>query len=196
MSNVQPAPGWWRASDGNWYPPNQHPAQPPSEPKPPRYTPEDIKRRNRKVWATLGVIAGLSLMVGIVAMLESLDSEPTITATTVAPRMNDVGGNMALDGEIPADAICHDLPSGCTPRPTVGQAQQIEMAVSAVYPGVPSGKATDWAIYTCSDILDGQTEEKLIRIVTTRFAGGTRPDPTATQAATILDIIRASGFCV
>lgn len=22
-----PAPGWWQASDGNWYPPHQHPSQ-------------------------------------------------------------------------------------------------------------------------------------------------------------------------
>lgn len=25
MSDVQPRPDWWRASDGRWYPPEQHP---------------------------------------------------------------------------------------------------------------------------------------------------------------------------
>ncbi|MEQ8718909.1 MAG: RDD family protein [Acidimicrobiales bacterium] len=33
----QPGPGWWLASDGNWYPPDQQPgvAPPPPEPQPP-----------------------------------------------------------------------------------------------------------------------------------------------------------------
>ena len=25
MSDVPPGPGWWKASDGNWYPPDQQP---------------------------------------------------------------------------------------------------------------------------------------------------------------------------
>ena len=29
-----PAPGWWKASDGNWYPPQQYPAGPPTVPPP------------------------------------------------------------------------------------------------------------------------------------------------------------------
>jgi hypothetical protein len=36
MSDVSQGPGWWIASDGKWYPPEQHPNyQPPSPPAPP-----------------------------------------------------------------------------------------------------------------------------------------------------------------
>ncbi len=35
MSNAPQGPGWWQASDGNWYPPEQHPSNsPPSPPEP------------------------------------------------------------------------------------------------------------------------------------------------------------------
>ena len=40
MSETSQGPGWWRASDGRWYPPEQHPHyQPPHPPQeaPPRY---------------------------------------------------------------------------------------------------------------------------------------------------------------
>lgn len=33
--DTPPAPGWWKASDGNWYPPQQAPAQQPQVPPPP-----------------------------------------------------------------------------------------------------------------------------------------------------------------
>lgn len=43
MSNAPQGPGWWQASDGNWYPPEQHPSYappPPTAPSaPPGYQP-------------------------------------------------------------------------------------------------------------------------------------------------------------
>ncbi len=114
-----------------------------------------------------------------------------------APPMtgNDVGGGMALDGDVPDDAICRDLPDGCTPRPTADQAREIEAGVAAVYPGVPEGKATDWAIAVCADIRDDKDEATVLRNVSLRYAGGSRPDPTPAQAAQILEVIRAGGWC-
>jgi hypothetical protein len=36
MSDTSQGPGWWEASDGKWYPPEQHPSdQPPATPAPP-----------------------------------------------------------------------------------------------------------------------------------------------------------------
>ncbi len=80
------------------------------------------------------------------------------------------------------------------PEVTPGQYAPIEAAVAAIYPGVPEGKATDWAQSTCSDL--GKDEATLVDNVRQRFAGGDRPDPTPEQAAQILAVIRASGFCV
>jgi hypothetical protein len=43
MSNATQGPGWWQASDGNWYPPEQHPSYAPPPPTassaPPGYRP-------------------------------------------------------------------------------------------------------------------------------------------------------------
>ena len=35
MSDSGPKDGWWQASDGNWYPPEQHPDNRPNLPPPP-----------------------------------------------------------------------------------------------------------------------------------------------------------------
>ncbi len=35
MSDVQPDPSWWQASDDKWYPPELHPSATPTEPPPP-----------------------------------------------------------------------------------------------------------------------------------------------------------------
>jgi hypothetical protein len=40
MSDVSQGPGWWRASDGRWYPPEQHPDYVPPPPAPPPAVPE------------------------------------------------------------------------------------------------------------------------------------------------------------
>ncbi len=41
MSEMSPGPGWWLATDGKWYPPEEHPAQgvPTAAPTPPAPTP-------------------------------------------------------------------------------------------------------------------------------------------------------------
>lgn len=123
-------------------------------------------------------------------------NDTTATSTTIIDELNDVGGSMALDGQIPDDAMCHSLPQGCTPRPTTDQAQEIERSVAAFYPGVKAGKSADWAIAVCADILAGKSDDQLERNVTMRYAGGTRPDPTPEQAQQILAVVRSGGWCV
>jgi hypothetical protein len=36
MSETSQGPGWWQASDGKWYPPEQSSGAPPAPPKPPK----------------------------------------------------------------------------------------------------------------------------------------------------------------
>jgi hypothetical protein len=36
MSDTSQGPGWWQASDGKWYPPDQASGAPPAPPKPPK----------------------------------------------------------------------------------------------------------------------------------------------------------------
>lgn len=83
-----------------------------------------------------------------------------------------------------------------TPEPTAEQAAAIESAVADIYPGVPEGKATDWARSTCSDLLRNEFDEnELAQRVIMRFSGGDRPDPTSDQALMILAAIESGGWC-
>jgi hypothetical protein len=136
-------------------------------------------------------------VVGVVSALAMLPALGCSTANEepTAQTLNDVGGSMALDGDVPADAACRDLPQGCTQRPTAEQAAAIESGVAAVYPGVPAGKAADWAVSVCSDIVAGKPDSTVARNVQLRFSGGGRPDPTQAQAEQIVVIIESAGFC-
>ncbi len=92
----QPAPGWWLASDGYWYPPEQSPGwpAPPGSSTPPT----DPKRRRVWPWVVGGVVA-LLLLIGIVAPKDdevrltnaegststTAELQPTTTPTTAPP---------------------------------------------------------------------------------------------------------------
>lgn len=140
------------------------------------------------------VLAALTLLVALgVSAFSGSDDD---TAPSAAPPgRNAVGGSSYLDGELPADTPCLTLPEGCTPRPTAAQARLIEEGIASAYPGVPPGKATDWAINTCDEIRSGRTDEELLDSIQARYAGGDRPDPTRTQAEQILNVIRDIAFC-
>ena len=72
----------------------------------------------------------------------------------------------------------------------------IEAEVATIYPRVPDGKATDWARSVCADILQDEfADDALTGRIVQRFSGGDRPDPTAEQAAEILRVVRAGGWC-
>lgn len=186
MGNEPQGAGWWQASDGRWYPPEQHPEASAAHPA----AHAEASSRTAVLF-TLGLLGlGLLLLGGALLVGMLSDDEPT-----ASDARNEVGGSMNLEGDIPADAICNDLPQGCTPRPTASEAATIEAGVAAVYPGVPAGKATDWAISVCSDIRAGRPESSLVRNIQMRYAGGSRPDPTTAQAEQILDIVRSVGFC-
>ncbi len=43
MSDVSQGPGWWQASDGKWYRPEQHPSFRPPPPPPPEWRPPTMQ---------------------------------------------------------------------------------------------------------------------------------------------------------
>lgn len=48
-----PAPGWWRASDGNWYPPHLHPGEVvPQDTLPPTHQHPDVTAPAEPVWSS------------------------------------------------------------------------------------------------------------------------------------------------
>ena len=76
-------------------------------------------------------------------------------------------------------------------EPTSEQSLELERLVDSVYPGVPEGKATDWSISVCERIEAGAEGDELIDVVTQYYRGGSRPDPSPSQAAAIADQIRS-----
>lgn len=124
MSDEQPGPGWWLASDGRWYPPEQAPAPPPptwpspsaapaeqqpawSAP-PPAVPPPPTPKRSTgaKVVIALVVLVGVLLLLGgVVAVLggDSDDDEPASTpvespdAPSSFQRFTDPDGQFSLE---------------------------------------------------------------------------------------------------
>jgi len=73
MSDVSQGPGWWQASDGRWYPPQQAPtAAPPPPPQwgappAPQWTPPPAKKGGNKGCLIALAVVGVLLVLGIVA---------------------------------------------------------------------------------------------------------------------------------
>jgi len=61
MSDVRVGPGWWQASDGEWYPPEQAPALPP----PPVVVPARRTGASRKGLIVVAVIVALVIVVAL-----------------------------------------------------------------------------------------------------------------------------------
>jgi hypothetical protein len=84
-----PAPGYWQASDGNWYPPEQHPQyQPPPAPQ----VPSPQKKGRKGLWIGIGV--GTFFVLGAIGAATgngsdkknvSLSSKSEAVVTTTAP---------------------------------------------------------------------------------------------------------------
>ena len=105
MSDTSQGPGWWRASDGKWYPPDTHPQyQPPEPPKAPPgpiapFLPEQpsVMRRGWEGfrrwprWGQIGsVLAVVVILLFLLARLGDDEQpvssdEPTAPTTTLVP---------------------------------------------------------------------------------------------------------------
>ena len=103
MSDMSQGPGWWVASDGKWYSPEQHPeyvpASPPSPPSPPTHR---VTGLFRNAQSTLKVPAGHVVfqegapgdeMFGIVEGQIQLQTNNRVIAVL---GVDDVFGEMAL----------------------------------------------------------------------------------------------------
>jgi hypothetical protein len=102
MTDTSPGPGWWLASDGNWYPPHLHPDAP-ETPLPTEYAParepidwdkvaadraarrhaDESRRRRRFAGATAAAIVTLAVLVAVARNVGN--DERDGTAGTTAP---------------------------------------------------------------------------------------------------------------
>lgn len=58
MSDVPPAAGWWKASDGNWYPPQAVAVQPPAPAK-----------SNKGCIIAVAIVFGMILLIGVISVV-------------------------------------------------------------------------------------------------------------------------------
>ena len=64
MSDTSQGPGWWRASDGRWYPPEQQPGDAPPAPTP--SGPSAPSGSPRRVpWWMVAVGAFVAVVIGV-----------------------------------------------------------------------------------------------------------------------------------
>jgi hypothetical protein len=96
MSDASRGPGWWQASDGKWYPPEQHPDAHRLPDPPPASTPrpgppptgptpiiQDTSRRGRWKWWAAGVVVA-AIVLAVIAATADTDDTPSDDADTVA----------------------------------------------------------------------------------------------------------------
>ncbi len=142
MSDSSRGPGWWQASDGKWYAPEQHPGSAPQLPPPtPAVTPQPPappivsatpfgapggatkKPWWRRWWAiAIAAVVGLAVVVGIFGADEQKAGAPA--DPTVAS---------AIDGTIPQDGPAASDPTTWTEDDAgagVGEADQPDTTVS------------------------------------------------------------------
>ena len=92
MSDQSQGPGWWLASDGRWYPPDQAPAVPPAETwatPPPGPPPPSGLSGGAKGLIVGAAVLGLLLVVGLVALLVGSDGDDEPGPTTTTARAGD-----------------------------------------------------------------------------------------------------------
>ena len=119
MADVPNGPGWWQASDGNWYPPELLPGTAPAPFPVPTVTTVDpapstegqgAPRRNRNLWIWIGT--GVVLIVGgaiaLTVLLAGPDLQPVsvlvVDATGVA---NPVPQSLSVS--IGSDPLCYPV---------------------------------------------------------------------------------------
>jgi hypothetical protein len=108
MSDQPSGPGWWLASDGKWYPPDQAPPVPPPElwaPGPPSAPPRTGLSTGAFLGLVIGGVVGVFVLVGLaIALLGSDDGD---AASAVAPAV--VPEGFAL---VEGDGVSMAVPAG------------------------------------------------------------------------------------
>jgi hypothetical protein len=109
MSDVPQGPGWWQASDGKWYAPEQFPggyptSPPPTPGQPPMYQPYQVyqpgyvppQNEPLAVWSLVLAIAGIPLLccwIGIIGSILGI-----VFGTIARKRIRESGGRLTGDG--------------------------------------------------------------------------------------------------
>ncbi len=100
MSETQEGPGWWRASDGKWYPPSESAAAPPPPPpaaqpyggQPYGQPPVIVKKKGHGcLYAVLGAVGVVVLLVIIVVAAASNSSDKSTSTTAPSGPIHNVG---------------------------------------------------------------------------------------------------------
>ena len=127
MSEAGPGPGWWKASDGQWYPPEQRPGdapggtpgatsgsppgQPPGVDEQPRSS--GVRTGAIVVWATIGVVVVVGLLVWIVALRgdDTADGPVGTSSTSTSSTTTEPPGDAVplATWERGVDQVCADF---------------------------------------------------------------------------------------
>ena len=118
-----------------------------------------------------------------------------VAAITLVGAPAGCGEDSSDDERASATSTTGAVTPGGTPRPDAQQSAAIEAGVASVYPGLPEGKAAEFAIGVCQDLRQGWEGAQLRAGTVAHFGGGDRPDPTDEQADQIVEVIRSSGYC-
>ena len=121
MSGTQPGPGWWRGSDGRWYPPQAYPGvSTPGAPKGPEGTGPEKGARSRtfrewvQTWQGIGtLIVSILALVGVGTGAAIVSGgppgpSPTVTSTSLKPgpsSTNSVTSAQLTQALLPAQAL-------------------------------------------------------------------------------------------
>ncbi|MGZ4704138.1 MAG: DUF4190 domain-containing protein [Acidimicrobiales bacterium] len=111
MSDFSQGPGWWQASDGKWYPPEQHPGQaPPPYAQPPAAygygyatTPVAPRTDGLAVGALVSAIVGVVLLIFCVGIFGTIAAIPM--GFISRKRIRQSGGALQGEGLALAGAI-------------------------------------------------------------------------------------------
>jgi hypothetical protein len=110
MSDQSQGPGWWLASDGKWYPPDQAPAMPPPETwAAPPVGPPASSGMSTGAKAALAVVGGVFALIALAVLAITLlgeESETTFQSTGTAIDGGD--DDVESEGDVPRA----DVPDG------------------------------------------------------------------------------------
>lgn len=148
MSDVQQGPGWWQASDGRWYPPEQHPNPP-------------AKKNGGNLVAALMILGLIVVLVGWCSSLpdDATDDPPAGDEPAESPS--------SFEGQIVDVQVVNPATVNVTATITN----------TGDTPGVPectievsdaSGTYDGWDIYTAREpVQPGTTDQMVARLTVT-----------------------------
>lgn len=117
MSDTSQGHGWWQASDGRWYPPEQHPDATPTTPPvvasgvpagaygtpfqgaaPHSSPPSQQKKSNKGIWITLGVVLAV-VVIGVWGCLALISAGTEAVVDGAANAVEGVAGEVGEELE-------------------------------------------------------------------------------------------------